>query len=227
MCLWDVFSDSHDVIDADGRELSLGSFRSSGGFLADRLNEQVAAGLSKPPAVDALERAEAVAEQMRQFLPEGGGGSDLFLQMLKAEQTGPYDYLDFYMGTGMVAGRADLTPVYRLIFTRLKALDLDWKYSFPRLRLVDLRPLGEALKAKEAEESGEPEWQGYSPEAGLAKEEEDKEKDREIAEFRESLDDGYREAVEESQKQPPPLTVRAYAAVFGRWPAGWPPTAEA
>lgn len=53
MCLWDIFSDGHDVVDTDGRELSLGSFRSSGGFLADRLNEQVQAGLAKHPVVDA------------------------------------------------------------------------------------------------------------------------------------------------------------------------------
>jgi len=109
MCLWDIFSDSHDVLDTDGREISLGSFRSSGGFLADRLNEQIKAGLAKGPAVSAAERATTVAEQMRQLMPESN--NDLFLQMMKEQQTGPYDYMDFYMGTGVIAGRADLTPV--------------------------------------------------------------------------------------------------------------------
>ena len=33
LCLWDVFSDSHEVTAADGRLLDLGSFRASGGFL--------------------------------------------------------------------------------------------------------------------------------------------------------------------------------------------------
>lgn len=29
LCLWDVFSDNHDVIAADGRVVHLGSFRGS------------------------------------------------------------------------------------------------------------------------------------------------------------------------------------------------------
>jgi len=39
-CLWDVFSDSHEVVGQDGRVLDLGLFRGSGGFLADVLNRQ-------------------------------------------------------------------------------------------------------------------------------------------------------------------------------------------
>jgi hypothetical protein len=33
-CLWDVFSDGHDVVAADGRLADLGSFRAAGGFIA-------------------------------------------------------------------------------------------------------------------------------------------------------------------------------------------------
>ncbi len=40
-CLWDVFSDNHDVIAADGREVHLGSFRGAGDFIADLLNGEV------------------------------------------------------------------------------------------------------------------------------------------------------------------------------------------
>ena len=225
MAIWDVFSDSHEVRDAEGREVSLGSFRSSGGFLADRLNEQVKAGLVKGPAVTAAERSALVHEQMRKLMPEMN--NDLLFQFMQEQQTGPYDYMDFYMGSGMISGRADMTPIYRMIFTRLKALDLDWKYTFPRLHVVDMRPLGEALKAKKAEESGEPDWLNYSPDAEFAKEEANREKDREIAEMRESLDEGYRESVEEALTQEPPLVVRVYAAVFGGWPNGWPPDSEA
>ncbi len=225
LALWDIFSDSHDVIDEDGREVSLGSFRSSGGFIADRLNEQVKAGLVQGPAIDAATRAAEVQEQMKKYMPEGS--SDLLFQFMKEQQTGPYDYLDFYMGSAMISSRADMTPVYRMIFTRLKALDLDWKYSFPRLHVVDMRPLSEAMKAKEAEEKGEPEWLNYSPDEEFAKEEANQKKDEEIAEMRESLDEGYRESVEEALKREPPLTVRVYEAVFGSWPTGWPPDPEA
>lgn len=37
------------------------------------------------------------------------------------------DYLRFYMGTVWIEQRADLTPVYRLIFRRLKAVGADWR----------------------------------------------------------------------------------------------------
>jgi hypothetical protein len=33
LCLWDIFSDSHDVIGADGRLADIGSFRGAGAFL--------------------------------------------------------------------------------------------------------------------------------------------------------------------------------------------------
>ena len=173
-CLWDVFSNNHEVVAPDGCVLDLGSFRASGGFLAEILNQQT--------------------------------GAD------------HYDYIDFYMGTIWVAQRADLTPVYRMIFRRLHRRRLDWNYHFPRLYAVDLRPLKKTLDEKQ-----EPDWLNYSPSEALAKEQEDKEQDKPLAEMRESLEEGYREAVEEALKGPPPSTVRAYEAVYGRLPRGWPP----
>lgn len=173
-CLWDVFSDSHQVLAPDGRVLDLGSFRSTGGFLADLLNQQT-------------------------------GGQQ-------------YDYLDFYMGTIWVAGRADLTPVYRMIFGRLRARGLDWTYHFPRLYAVDMRPLKESLDRKD-----EPEWANYDPSDALAKEGAERERDQHLAELRESLDEGYRGAIDTALQGPPPTTVRAYAAVYGADPRGWPP----
>lgn len=173
-CLWDVFSDSHDVIGPDDRLLHLGSFRGSGGFLADALNRQL--GKVK------------------------------------------YDYIDCYMGTIWVRDRADLLPVYQMIFRRLKQAGLDWVYHFPRLYAIDLRPLQEAIDHKDR-----PEWEQYDPSKSLAKENAERDRDQELAELRESLDDGYRQAANEAIKLPPPLTVRAYEAVYGRWPRGWPP----
>ncbi|CAN5908484.1 hypothetical protein BH11GEM2_BH11GEM2_13210 [soil metagenome] len=35
LILWDVFSNSHSVVDADGVEFHLGSFRGSAGFIAE------------------------------------------------------------------------------------------------------------------------------------------------------------------------------------------------
>ncbi len=177
-CLWDIFSDNHDVVAADGRRLDLGSFRGSGDFIADMLNRQT--------------------------------------------QTRQYDYMDFYLGTIWINDRADLGPVYRMIFRRLRAHGLDWVYRFPRIYAIDLRPLKKVLDEKK----DEPEWLNYSPSESLAKEEEEKKHDRELAEFRESLDEGYREAVAKAQDAPPPPTVQAYKDVYGDYPRGWPPEAE-
>jgi hypothetical protein len=80
-CLWDIFSDNHDVLGPDGRLVDIGSFRGAGGFLADCLNRQ-------------------------------SGRQE-------------YDYMDFYMGTIWLSRRADLTPVYHMIFRRLKARRYD------------------------------------------------------------------------------------------------------
>lgn len=35
LCIWDIFSDNHQVIAADGRVVHLGSFRGSAGVIAD------------------------------------------------------------------------------------------------------------------------------------------------------------------------------------------------
>jgi len=38
-CLWDIFSENHSVIDADGVEYDLGSFRGCAGTIADLIND--------------------------------------------------------------------------------------------------------------------------------------------------------------------------------------------
>jgi hypothetical protein len=40
MCLWDVFSDNHEVIAADGRVADIGSFRGAGAFLDEHLTSR-------------------------------------------------------------------------------------------------------------------------------------------------------------------------------------------
>ena len=39
-CLWDLFSNQHEVIAPDGRLIDLGSFRAAGEFIADYLNRR-------------------------------------------------------------------------------------------------------------------------------------------------------------------------------------------
>ena len=218
LCLWDIFSDNHDVISDDDRLLRLGSARSSGGFLAEVLNSQ--GGPPPPPKPELPPELEAMM-----FPKSDNPQVQAMMDEMRKEMIGDggYTYLDFYMGTGMISGRADLTPVYAMIFRRLKARGHDWTYSFPRLGLVDFRPLKKQMDEQKRREAGEEEYEGYDPEAALAEEEADREKDEEIAKMQASLDEGYRESVAAALDQPPPTVVRAYAAVYGDFPQGWPP----
>jgi hypothetical protein len=60
------------------------------------------------------------------------------------------DYLRFYMGTIWISRRADLTPVYAMIFRRLRVLGADWEYHFPQLYLTELDPREWASNSQQA-----------------------------------------------------------------------------
>lgn len=180
-CLWDIFSDNHEVRTADAL-VDLGTFRAAAGFIAD--------------------------VRHRSSNSEAGFAAH-------------NDYLDFYMGTSMVRHRADLTPVYELIFRRMRQLGLDWRYVHPRLMAVDLRPLQEASKSEHASEAVR-----YNPTENFWREGNEAVHDSELAELRQNMDEAYRESVEGARNAPPPATVRAYRRVYRRFPAGWPPQVE-
>ena len=90
---------------------------------------------------------------------------------------------------------------------------------------MDFRPLKKQMDEQARLERGESEFENYDPEKAMAEEEEDRKRDEEIARMQESLDEGYRESVAAALEQPPPATVRAYQAVYGEFPTGWPPEA--
>jgi hypothetical protein len=170
LCLWDVFSDNHEVIAADGLVADIGSFRGAGAFLDEHI----------------------------------AGKRDTWKRG---------DYLRFYLGTIWIAARADLMPVYTMIFRRLKALDADWVYHFPQLGLVDLGGLrGEAESPVR-----------YSPTDALAAERAARERDADGARFRADVDEMNARAREDAMDCAPPPTIRAYRQVYGRDPRGWPP----
>jgi hypothetical protein len=170
-CLWDIFSDNHDVTRPDGKLVDLGSFRGTGGFIADWLNAK--------------------------------GGNER------------YDYLDFYMGTCGLGGRADLTPLYGLIFRRLRSLGLDWVYHFPKLGIV---MMGSA-------EENELPLEEYDPSESLIKKKQERNRKEEAAQFLADLEKDHQEAVREAREERSPTTVQAYLDVYGRLPRGWPPQA--
>lgn len=179
LCLWDVFSDNHDVVAADGRLVHLGSFRGSGGMIADFFDDSswTRDGAEEPWA--AWDRS---------------------------------DYMRFYMGTAWIGGRADLRPVYCLIFRRLRDVGGDWQYSFPRLHVVDF---GAAAPLESTSE--------YDPSMAFAKEQAREVQARETTRLQRELDDSAKQAMREARVKEPPETVQAYQSVFGRFPAGWPP----
>jgi len=180
-CLWDIFSDNHEVRTADAL-VDLGTFRAAAGFIANVRHQS--------------------------------SNSDAGFATRS-------DYLDFYMGTSMVRHRADLTPAYELIFRRMRQLGLDWRYVHPRLMAVDLRPLQEASENEQVAEAVR-----YNPTENFWREQKDAERDAELAELRQNLDEAYRESVEETRNAPPPATVSAYRRVYRRFPAGWPPSSR-
>lgn len=172
LCLWDVFSNSHDVIAADGRVADIGSFRGAARFLAEYL--------TRP-------------------------NDDLWSM----------DYCRFYLGTIWISDRADLTPVYAMIFRRLKALGADWEFHFQQLGIVDLSPLREELEKTKPED--------YSPSEAFGKEQEERERQAELERFRAELAESNAQARHKALDHPPPATVCAYQTVYGRDPKGWPP----
>ncbi len=179
LCLWDVFSDNHEVFTPEGALVDLGSFRGAAGCIAE----------------------------LRQWGSESAAGF-----------RGGWFYLNFYMGTIVLRGRADLTPVYALIFRRMMPLGLDWRYVHPRVYLVELGGL-----ANLQEDSDKPEWLGYDPSQAIAREQEGRQHRQATAELRELLDKDYQESVQAARRKPPPRTVQAYRQIYGRWPDGWPP----
>jgi len=175
LCLWDVFSNNHEVTGRDRKVYDIGSFRGAAGFIADYLNNYV------------------------------------------TEIDTKYDYLDFYMGTIWGANRADLTPVYELIFSKLKALNCDWIYHFPRLYLIDF---GDGREDAEAEREND--FLNYDPSESVARQLEREQRKEEAARLKEDLDQIYEETVEDAKYQLLPEIVQAYKNIYGHLPGGWP-----
>jgi hypothetical protein len=119
------------------------------------------------------------------------------------------DYIEFYMGATMVRHRADLTPVYELIFQRMRHIGLNWWYAHPRLYAIDLSSLSHLA------DDDTPEAIRYNPTESFWRERQLPERQTELAEFRQSLDEAYRTSIHDAYDGPPPATVCAYQLVYG------------
>jgi hypothetical protein len=123
------------------------------------------------------------------------GAAGFLAEQLNCERgVQQYDYMDFYMGTVWVSERADLTPVYEMIFGRLKGRLLDWRYRLPELKLIDF-PSDEVCGQRS----------------------------NELEKMKKELKQAHRLAMEDLKLEPVPAIVLAYQNVYGISPHGWPP----
>lgn len=123
-----------------------------------------------------------------------------------------FDYMDFYMGNVFTSERADLTSVYEFIFKKLKAKNLDWEYSFPRMGLVSFN--------KEDDDADDIE--NYNPSEALKKQMEKQQKQDEANKLQQEFDKIYEEEYEKAHFAKPSEEVMAYNHVYGNWPKGHP-----
>jgi hypothetical protein len=131
-----------------------------------------------------------------------------------------FDYTDFYMGLGWVESRADVTPVFRMVFGRLKRHGFDWRYVFPRLVLVDVGA------ARPVDREDGPEWSDYDPGHEVTASIEEREREDKASRLRRDLEKLYHDSVVEARQKPPPRIIQAYSGVYGHFPHGWPPEVE-
>ena len=87
-----------------------------------------------------------------------------------------------------------MTPVYEMVFHRLKQRLLDWRYSFPQLQLIEF--------ASEKPNGA----RGYQ-----------------LEKMKAELKEAHRQAIADSKLEPVPEIVLAYRNVYGMLPHGWPP----
>lgn len=125
-----------------------------------------------------------------------------------------YDYMDFYMGTIWIRERGNLRPFYEYIFQKLKDLDCDWKYSFPRMFLVDPKKIFDDSSNTNIEE--------YKPEKAIQEQFELSVKDKQTKELQDELDKIYEEEYEEAKYKPLSQIVQAYKNIYGLLPKGHP-----
>jgi acyl-CoA reductase-like NAD-dependent aldehyde dehydrogenase len=102
----------------------------------------------------------------------------------------------FYMGTIWISRRADLMPVYAMIFRRLKAAGADWVYHFPEIGIVELARADDVDKAGAA----------YSVSQAAVAELEAQKRRAEVERFRAELREANARAREEALDRPPPAT---------------------
>lgn len=192
LCFWDTFSNNHEVITAEGKIVDLGSFRGSAGTIADFVNQ-------KTTVEEPFDFTKIDFVNMDQ--------NNIDFEKLGINM----DYMDYYMGTTMIAHRVDLAPIYELIFRRIQAYGGTWRYAFPRIHLIDF---GGAKSSPEED---------YEPSASFQKSYEEDVRKKKVAKMKRDMDKDAMAAKRRARAQDPPTTVQAFMNIFDKFPSGWPP----
>lgn len=143
------------------------------------------------------------------------GSADFIAEWLNTQGDKSYTYMDFYMGTSMKdAEDTDMSPVYEMIFKRLKQAGCDWVFNFTQIGIVD-------FSNSNNQKTVNPE--DYDPNKALEKELKQKEEQKAKDDFKAKLEEMNAQEREDALYKPPPKVVQAYQTVFGKFPIGWPP----
>ncbi len=142
------------------------------------------------------------------------GAAGFIADWLNRTSEEKYDYIDFYMGSYGRSDFCDLTPIYELIFSRLKQVGCDWIFHFTQMTLIDF-----SNKTNQKPSNLE----NYNPNEALAQELKQQEEQKAKNAFKEQLEELNAKQKEDALYKPPPSVVQAYLNVFGKFPIGWPP----
>jgi len=144
-------------------------------------------------------------------LREGGRFIADFLNENFPREEAYFEYIDFYMGTVFIKNRGDLTPIYEYVFKRLKDMQCDWRYSFPKVFLIEPPDV--------IDNSSEDELKNYKPEVEFAKQLEKKARAKTNKKEFEELN---KQSYEDAKNEPLDKKVQAYKNVYGNLPDGHP-----
>lgn len=143
------------------------------------------------------------------------GSASFIADLLNQTNEKEYSYIDFYMGNSAKEDdTCDYSPVYELIFKRLKEAGCDWVFNFTQMGLVD-------LSSAKGQAPDKPE--NYDPNKALEAELKQKEEQKAKDDFKAKIEEMNAKAREDALYKPPPKVVQAYRTVFGQFPTGWPP----
>jgi len=205
-CLWDIFSDNHDVVDAEGRVYHLGSFRGTGDFLADRMEIRY----PDDPGFDyvdfymgtcGVDGPAAVYRWIFEGLKEAGCDWIYAFPRIQLLKLGDPSRPDVALAGEDPASGSDDPPAGGTTHDPTGGTTHD-----PTGGTADPPAGGTGDRRGDAADD--------DPDART--------RERSLREFAASLDRAHEEAVRKAREQPLPATVAAYRAVYGRLPEGWP-----